>query len=101
MDTVGKLDKVEEATRASWSPTGAGTRNVQLDVSCVGVSHATLYLHPRGSRFHPPRALPPPAPACATEAGGLVAEEPRAHPPGHRRPGRRLPAERPTLPRRV
>src|SRR5262249_6602930 len=82
-------------------PTVVGTHNVQLTSRCTGVPHAPLQLHSRSPRLPPPRSLPPSPSPCPPEAGGLVAQEPRPYARGDRTPGRCLPSQRPTLPRRV
>src|SRR5262245_5015403 len=51
-------------------PTAIGIRNVQLDISCTGNSHAPLYLHAGCPRCHSPRPLSPSASARAAEDGG-------------------------------
>lgn len=82
-------------------PSAVGIRNLQPDGRCTGDSHAPVPVPSRSPRCHSPRALPPPAPVRPAEDGGPLAEEPGVHPRGHRTPGRRLPAQRPALPRRL
>src|SRR6266849_5911438 len=88
---AGACPKVySEYMKLAQLPSTGGIRNVQLDGSCTGDSHAPVHLHTRSPRRPPPRALPPPPPPRATEDGSRLAQQPGAHPRGHRPPSRRV-----------
>src|SRR5262249_20995585 len=80
-------------------PMANGIRNVQLEVSCTGESHAPLHFPARSPRRDSPQPLSPSASPRPAQDGSPMAQEPGTHPPSHRPLGRRLTPQCAALPR--